>query len=59
VFNACLDAGESAWQENPIIPAHLKTLTIKAGMPYFERRGVIVVSMLNADLNKVAEDYIK
>lgn len=60
VFNACLPAEtEAAWQKNPIIPAHLKSLTIHAGARYFERRGVIVVSLIDATLNKVAEEYIK
>lgn len=58
IFNAVLErTGEAAWtfgSHDNSRPA----LLIRNGAPYFERRGIIVVSGLMADLNDAALEYL-
>lgn len=56
IFNACLDAGEAAWQDitADLSPKHLDITNAE----YFERRGVFVISKSTANLSKAAWDYI-
>lgn len=58
IFNAVLnDTGDAAWQFGPR-EERRRALVILDGAPYFERRGIIVIDVLNADLNTAAREYL-
>jgi hypothetical protein len=56
VFNACLQDGETAWV--PIKPYQNTKCLVITG-EYFERRGVIVVAVCDAEVNATALEYLK
>lgn len=61
VFNACLGEDREAdwdYDYNKLTTHKLRTITLRS-LSYFERRGVIVFWEGNADLNKVAQEYLK
>lgn len=58
VFNACLEDGEAAWAYNGGRPSDKLILTIHPETHFFERRGVIVVSVFGATLSPEAKDYV-
>lgn len=56
VHNAVLVDGEAAWKyDEP--PTGTKAVIVCTD-DYFERRGVIVVEILDAELNALAREYI-
>lgn len=57
IFNAVLDHGEAAWQEDTLAGDHALALTW-TGPEGFERRGVIVIPMTSAHLNPRAQSYV-
>lgn len=58
VFNAVLYDGEAHWMYDTPLPKWAKALHIDNGAPYFERRGIIVVGILDAELNEHAKKYL-
>lgn len=54
VFNACLAAGEAAWESPIRIMNTTPSASLPAGTAPFERRGVIVFSTLGVILNQAA-----
>lgn len=55
VFNAVLQGTETYWQYDHFPGEERLVLRVDGG--YFERRGVVVVSMVDAKLNSKAETY--
>lgn len=58
VFNAVLMEGEAHWMYDTPLPKWAKILELDSAAPYFERRGVIVVGILDAELNGHAKEYL-
>lgn len=57
IFNGITCEGHTMLKQHGIsVPMWSKVLTIDG--PYFERRGVVVVSILNGELNDVAKRYL-
>ena len=58
IFNACLAAGETAWESPIKIMSTTPSVSLLAGSTPFERRGVIVFSNLGVILNQAALDRL-
>lgn len=58
VFNAVLnEMAEANKQYGNTVPSWKNVLTIDG--QYWEKRGVFVIPILNAELNQVAKDYVE
>lgn len=59
VFNAAVTQGETLWERSLPRGDVKQLLTLPSfASPYFERRGVIVISKSDAKLNEVAREYV-
>lgn len=58
VFNACMQDGETAWQYDAP-PVYGKTLEVANEDRVFERRGVLVVLAVDAEMNAAAKEYVE
>lgn len=63
VFNAVLENGETAWKYEPNgeleVSTTEKQIWVRSFLPIFERRGVLVFPCRWAELNAVAEAYLR
>ncbi len=57
IFNACCDGHDTHWQWGAYM-GHGSAIKLNPGVEYFERRGIIVFSTVDAKLNDYAVKYL-